>query len=239
MQNDGAPTQRNHGLEARSAPWQEGWWRLAKGIGDDCRNCDSFRPLRIHGLLLIWRMSPRSKKSRRRAPSRNRSWGLVVRTAFAAVLITGLVILTRGADSGSGVETAPDVTLLYFDGATENLSDLVGQPVVLNFWASWCPACISEMPAIAEADLRFGDRVRFVGLNMQEVNLDAAIDLAGVTGVEYQLAHDPDGAIFREFGGLAMPTTIFIDADGSVARVHSGAIFSDDLTAIIENELLG
>ncbi|MFN2485502.1 MAG: TlpA family protein disulfide reductase [Acidimicrobiia bacterium] len=172
-------------------------------------------------------------------PSRKPSWGLVVGTALAVVLMTGLVIQTRGADSGSGVETAPQVTLLYFDGATESLSDLVGQPVVLNFWASWCPACISEMPAFAEAHSRFGDRVRFVGINMQEVNLDAAIDLAESTGVQYQLAHDPDGAIYRAFGGLAMPTTVFIDADGSVTLVRSGVIFLDDLTAIIEDSLLG
>ncbi|MEX1126911.1 MAG: TlpA disulfide reductase family protein, partial [Acidimicrobiia bacterium] len=132
-----------------------------------------------------------------------------------------------------------DVTLSYFDGSTEKLADLVGQPVVLNFWASWCPACISEMPSFAEVHRRLGDRVRFIGINMQEVSLDAAIDLAGRTGVNYQLAHDPDGAIFRKFGGLAMPTTVFIAADGSVAQVHSGAIFSDDLAAIIEGDLLG
>ncbi|MBA3430728.1 MAG: redoxin domain-containing protein, partial [Actinobacteria bacterium] len=65
------------------------------------------------------------------------------------------------------------------------------------------------------------------------------IDLAESTGVQYQLAHDPDGAIFRAFGGLAMPTTVFIDADGSVTLVRSGAIFLDDLTAIIEDGLLG
>lgn len=180
-------------------------------------------------------MSHKPRESRQRA--RNRV--IVPAVAVAVVLSLALVLLTRGGDPSQGTAGAPDVTLSYFDGSSENLSDLVGQPVVLNFWASWCPACISEMPAFAEVHRRFGDRASFVGMNMQEVSLDAAIDLADRTGVDYQLAHDPDGAIFREFGGLAMPTTVFIDAEGSVARVHSGTIFADDLTAIIEGELLG
>ncbi len=57
--------------------------------------------------------------------------------------------------------------------------------------------------------------------------------------VDYRLAHDPDGAIFRRFDGIAMPTTVFIAADGSIARVHAGVIFAEELTALIEAELLG
>jgi len=175
-----------------------------------------------------------------RPPRKYRPWKLILAgVAVSAILSLGLLLLTQGDVPSVGAEAAPDITLSYFDGSTENLADLVGQPVVLNFWASWCPACISEMPAFADVHRRLGDRVRFVGINMQEVSLDAAIDLADRTGVDYQLAHDPDGAIFREFGGLAMPTTVFITADGSVARVHSGAIFSDDLAGIIEGDLLG
>jgi hypothetical protein len=95
------------------------------------------------------------------------------------------------------------------------------------------------MPAFGEVHRRISDKVRFVGVNVQEVNLDAAMDLVDRTGVDYELAHDPNGQIFNAFGGLAMPTTIFIRADGSVARVHSGTIFTDELNSIIEDELLG
>lgn len=159
--------------------------------------------------------------------------------AGIVVVFIGLGWLIGARKPAVDLPRAPDVTLLYFDGSTERLADLVGQPVVLNFWASWCPACISEMPAFAEVHGRFGDRVRFIGVNMQELDLDAAIDLVDRTGVEYPLAHDPDGAIFIEFGGLAMPTTVFISADGSIALVHSGAMFADDLASIIEGDLLG
>lgn len=180
-------------------------------------------------------MRRRSQQSHRQA----RSSRTLTVGAVAVALLFGLVFLTRSRDSTIGAAAAPDITLSYFDGSTEKLADLEGEPVVLNFWASWCPACISEMPSFAEVHRRFGDAVRFVGINMQEVSLDAANDLVERTGVEYQLAHDPDGAIFREFGGVAMPTTVFIAADGTVTRVHTGTIFSDDLTAIIEGDLLG
>lgn len=164
---------------------------------------------------------------------------LLVFAGAGVVAIAGLILLTSGDPATAGGSETPDITLSFFDGHTEELAGMTGEPVVLNFWASWCPACISEMPASGEVHRRMSDRVRFVGINMQEVNLEAAMDLVGRTGVGYELAHDPNGQIFSAFGGLAMPTTVFIRADGSVARVHSGTIFSDELTSIIEDELLG
>ena len=164
---------------------------------------------------------------------------LLILSAIGAVAIAGLVFLTSGDTAPAANTETPDVTLSFFDGHTEELADMTGEPVVLNFWASWCPACISEMPAFGDVHRQMSDKVRFVGVNMQEVDLEAAIDLVGRTGVDYELAHDPDGQIFTAFGGLAMPTTVFIRADGSVARVHSGAIFAEELSSIIEDELLG
>jgi thiol-disulfide isomerase/thioredoxin len=151
------------------------------------------------------------------------------------------VVLWLALDPGasSSEAAAPEVTLEYFDGSTQQLSELRGRPVVLNFWASWCPACISEMPAFGEVHRRFGDRVEFIGINMQEVDLDAAGALVEQTQVDYLLAHDRDGAIYNQFGGIAMPTTVFISADGAVQSVHTGALFEEDLTSIIESELLG
>jgi hypothetical protein len=95
------------------------------------------------------------------------------------------------------------------------------------------------MPALAEVERQFADRVAFIGMNMQEDDLAAAEALAARAGVRYPLAHDRDGAIFLGFGGVAMPTTVLIAADGSVARVHAGALFADDLAALIDSELLG
>jgi thiol-disulfide isomerase/thioredoxin len=169
---------------------------------------------------------------------RRRNQNLIV-AAIAVLISAGLLaILTRG-DASPTADAAPDVALEYFDGRTVTLEDLEGEPIVLNFWASWCPACVSEMPAFAEVHAQVGDKVNFIGVNMQEVSLEAAADLVDRTGVEYSLVHDRSGAIFLAFDGIAMPTTVFIDSDGSVARVHAGALFEEQLLAIIEEELLG
>lgn len=176
-----------------------------------------------------------TEKSRRRRES---SKTIILALAGVVVLAAAVFFLTRSPSSTAADTGTPDITLSYFDGTSEQLSELRGEPVILNFWASWCPACISEMPGFAEVHQRLGDRVKFIGMNMQEVDLDAANRLVEETGVKYQLAHDPNGAIYSAFGGIAMPTTVFIAADGSVARVHGGTLTAGDLTAIIENDLL-
>ncbi|MBA2338594.1 MAG: TlpA family protein disulfide reductase, partial [Acidimicrobiia bacterium] len=108
---------------------------------------------------------------------------------------------------------------------------------VLNFWASWCPPCLAEMPDFEEVHQQLKGEVAFLGLNLQD-DLAAAQRLADQTGVTYPLAADPEGAIFRRFGGIAMPTTVLIDADGEVVEVHAGVIFADDLAELIGGTLL-
>ena len=134
---------------------------------------------------------------------------------------------TTAAATPAG-EPAPDVTFSLFDGSQATLADYRGQPLVLNFWASWCPACVAEMPSFQEVHEAVGAEVRFLGLDVQDTRgaADAFVEQSGVT---YLLGEDPDGAILATFDGIAMPTTIFIDEAGNVVERHSGAIFEDDL----------
>ncbi|MFQ5522769.1 MAG: TlpA family protein disulfide reductase [Acidimicrobiia bacterium] len=139
---------------------------------------------------------------------------------------------TPEAAAASVENPAPDVELVDFEGNSLRLSDLVGGPVVLNFWASWCPPCVAEMPDFEAVNQDIGDRVTFIGVNFQD-DPDLAAALAVETGVSYLLVRDPQGLIFQEFDGLGMPTTVFIDATGSIREVITGQMSQDQLRAKI------
>jgi cytochrome c biogenesis protein CcmG, thiol:disulfide interchange protein DsbE len=118
---------------------------------------------------------------------------------------------------------APRVELPGLRGGRVRLADLRGRPVVVNFWASWCPPCLAEMPEFQRVHHRLGGRVAFVGVNQRD-QPQAAERLASSTGVTYPLAIDPAGRSFDAFGGLGMPTTVLIRVDGTVAEVFAGQL---------------
>ena len=134
--------------------------------------------------------------------------------------------------------TNDEVNFRYdtFDGETLAFSELTDKPVVLNFFASWCPSCIAEMPDFESVHQAVGDDVEFLGLATLDRTQNAK-DLIEETGISYPVGLDDNGSVFGLMGGLGMPTTVFIDADGVVQRVHSGALDADDLTDIINETL--
>ncbi len=119
---------------------------------------------------------------------------------------------------------APDFQVTRFNGDTLRLSDLRGQVVVLNFWASWCPPCRREMPAFEDAWLASrDDGVVFVGLASNDLESDARA-FAQHVGVTYPLGLDLDGAVADAYLVRVMPTTYFIDRDGLLQRKLSGFV---------------
>jgi thiol-disulfide isomerase/thioredoxin len=150
--------------------------------------------------------------------------------AVAALVVAGRLVGQPPATAGVVVEgvaavgrPAPRVELPGLRGGRVRLADLRGRPVVLNFWASWCPPCLAEMPEFERVHRRLGDRVTFLGVNQRD-QAQAAERLARASGVTYALATDPAGRVFDAFGGLGMPTTVFIRADGTVAEIFAGQL---------------
>lgn len=124
------------------------------------------------------------------------------------------------------------------DGPDAALGDLLtGAPVVVNFFASWCVPCVEEMPAIEAVHRSLGARVTFVGLANQDRDEDA-LATVDATGVTYATYGDPDASAITYFGGLSMPTTVFIAADGTVVNVNNGPLTEAELRAKI-TDLLG
>ena len=126
-----------------------------------------------------------------------------------------------------------DLTFATFDGGQSNFTAYAGKPLVINFFARTCPACVSEMPEFEEVFKDFGGDVAFVGISTDPRKEDAEI-LIEETGVTYDLGWDPEALLFAEFGGFAMPTTVFVTADGIVHETWSGVLTAADLTTKIE-----
>ncbi len=175
------------------------------------------------------------------AKRRRAVYGLVGGFLAVLVLIVAVQWATDGEDRAEG-EPLPDLTLTTLDGEAFVLADLVGTPTVVNFFASWCAPCLAEMPDFEEVHQASDDSVRFVGVNTRETDVAAARRVVETTGVTYPILLGDDGgegSLYRHVTALGvMPTTAFVDADGTVVDVHAGVLTASDLQARIE-ELFG
>lgn len=165
----------------------------------------------------------------RRRPG-SKGVGIIVVAVLAAV--SGVWLL-RGAVPPTEDGGHLSVALTDFEGGGFTLDSYRGRPIVVNFWASWCPNCAAEMPAFERAHQRFDGSVEFVGVNHTD-RRSSAEELAASTGVTYRLADDPEAQLFKEFGGRGMPTTAFIDADGAIAEVVVGQLSEEQLASRIK-----
>lgn len=161
---------------------------------------------------------------------------------LVSVAIIAAACGSDGADSLGNAQPDPPADRVAFrwdtfDGDTKALSDFPPGPVVLNFFASWCPPCIAEMPDFEAVSQAFGTDVRFLGLATTD-SAERALALVAETGVTYEVGADPAGDIFIQMGGFGMPTTVFIDADGFVTSVHTGRLSAEALTNKINDELI-
>lgn len=123
------------------------------------------------------------------------------------------------------VPALPDIGLISFvDDSVTTLNAYVGKPLVVNFWAEWCPSCVAEMSAAFKpAQEQLGDSVTFVGVNIQDQR-SKALDLLARTDVGWISVENQDGSLWAELGGLAMPFTVFINAAGEIVDRHNGPL---------------
>jgi cytochrome c biogenesis protein CcmG/thiol:disulfide interchange protein DsbE len=169
---------------------------------------------------------------------------LVVGMALVALL--GLFVWALGRRSSVGqiavpLRQAPDfeITLFGQPGSPSGqwrLSAMPDQPVVVNFWASWCLPCEDEAPVLERVARRYRDRVAFVGIDVQdsEANARAFLDRYRVS---YPNGPDPDGAISIDYGMSGVPESYFISRDRRIVRKWAGPLDEPRLVAFLD-ELL-
>lgn len=127
---------------------------------------------------------------------------------------------------------APDFTVLDAAGGEVRLSDFVGKPVVLNFWASWCGPCKSEMPEFDEAYLQQGEEIQFLMVNMTDgaqETADTAMAFIAGSGYSFPVLYDVNYDAAITYGVSSLPTTYFIDAEGVLVAKAVGAIDAQTL----------
>ena len=139
--------------------------------------------------------------------------------------------------SGETRETAPDVVLTDWDGNECRLSDFIGKPVILNFWASWCGPCQSEMPDFEEAYREYGDDIHFLMVNCTTSSREtkaSAVSLIQEKGYTFPVYFDTTGEAAGTYGAYSIPLTFFIDAQGCPVAYAQGALDAETLQTGID-----
>ncbi|MBE6758771.1 MAG: TlpA family protein disulfide reductase [Ruminococcaceae bacterium] len=129
--------------------------------------------------------------------------------------------------------SAPDFTVVDKDGGEHTLSQYVGKPIVLNFWASWCPPCKAEMPHFEEAYKTYPD-VQFMMINVTTGDDRAAAEeFIADSGYTFPVFYDIEGTASYIYSTGSLPTTFFIDSDGNLVTYAVGALSAGNLEECI------
>ena len=153
------------------------------------------------------------------------------------------------ADAGQDVFPAMDFPLTDQYGETHTFSDYKGKTVFLNFWATWCPPCKSEMPDIQALYEKYGENegdLIVLGVanpktdempNNQDGTVEEVTDYLEENGLTFPVVMDTTGELFYWYGISAFPTTFMIDANGNVYGYVSGALTADMMESIVQQTM--
>lgn len=143
-----------------------------------------------------------------------------------------------GGPAAIGSEVGPvelvDFTLPDLEGRPIRLADHRGKIVILDFWATWCPPCIFQVPelnAFWEAHRAAGD-VMVIGVSVDVEGAEVVGPWAAENGISYQLVIG-DEDVAREFGALGFPTLVIVGADGSIDSRHMGLVEAEELEELV------
>lgn len=134
-------------------------------------------------------------------------------------------------------KSAHDFKMLDRNNNFVNLSDYYGKPIVLNFWASWCPPCRSEMPAFDKLNKEKGDEINVMMVNLTDgyrESTDTAKSFIEKNGYGFPVFFDTKSEGANGYGIMSIPTTVFIFSDGTIMETYMGAINEDSLNTYVD-----
>ena len=168
--------------------------------------------------------------------------------------IATLAALLIGASSACSPETAGttadavyDFPITFYQGQdavgakTASLSELRGQPVVLNFWAGLCPPCRAEMPEFQSFAHEYSGRALVIGVDLGQFfqlgNQEDALQLLNQLAITYPAGYTEDSGVLPELGVTNLPATYFITEDGNLHRKWIGVLNAEKLAEITDEML--
>jgi cytochrome c biogenesis protein CcmG/thiol:disulfide interchange protein DsbE len=190
--------------------------------------------------------------------TRRRRWTPIFVVLVAAVVVLGVIVVVALRSSGQPGDAVPadgsppllqdagqaepmplpDMTLPalgdYGPAGGRDLGELRGEPLVINFWASWCAPCVREMPALQRVSNDLD--VTVIGVDYIDQN-DKAERLAERLGIEYELLRDDDGEFGNAVGLVGTPTTLLVDARGTIVRRLTGELTEQQMRDAIQADL--
>ena len=154
---------------------------------------------------------------------------------------TLLFALIAGTSSATGpAPAAPDFALPSRDGGEVRLSELKGQVVMINFWATWCGPCRQEMPLLQQIHAKYEPLgFTMLGVNVEPDSVAAQNWLKGMP-VSFPILFDRKSEVNSSFGVEAMPSSVLIDREGRVRHVHRGykpgdeAVYADLVRGLVK-----
>ena len=173
--------------------------------------------------------------------------GLFIGLAIGAVVffglptvkpVTGTVAAAGGAPAPIVGSPAPDFTLQNIKGAQVTLSNLQGQPVLINFWATWCGPCRIEMPAIEAAYQKHkGDGFAVLAVDADETLKEVA-DFVDALGLTFEVLMDPGLTVTDQYRVRAFPSSFFIGRDGTIVALQIGVMTEAQLAENLDKILV-
>lgn len=178
---------------------------------------------------------------------KHKAW-IIIAVAFIAVMVSAAVLYPKlsetyfadnapaHADSGDAVQAA-DFTVYNGDMKEVKLSDHFGKPIVVNFWASWCGPCKSELPAFDALYEKYQDDVVFLMVNLTDGQRDTVSSIkefVSDNGYRFPVYYDIEYDASNAYGVYSIPETVFINAEGSVLDTRVGSMSEIDLENYIK-----
>ena len=173
-----------------------------------------------------------------------RWWAILPLAIFIGLVVVGFQRLTGGDPApttfASPVRPAPQFDVPGLDGGQVKLSDFKGRPVLVNFWATWCPPCKEEMPEFSRLNIKYASNsVQFVGISIDSVDKVSAFRKENEISYPLLISNLETLDLSSDLGNRAkaLPFTVILRGDGSPQQVKLGKFATPDLEKAIQTAL--